>query len=87
MILDRVQLRHPITGRWVKIDTRTGRIVATKRSPGPWASLVERKGRVLPEGGRGTVVHAYRDGEHYVVEFSEPFPCAVTVGRDDIQPA
>lgn len=48
---------------------------------------LEHEGRLLPEGGKGTVVHAYRDGEHYEVEFSEPFPCAVTVARDDIQPA
>lgn len=46
---------------------------------------LESKGRVLPEGDRGTIVHAYRDGEHYEVEFSEPFPCAVTVSRDDIR--
>jgi type III restriction enzyme len=47
---------------------------------------IECKGAVLPEGGKGTVVHAYRDGEHYEVEFAEPFPCTVTLGRDDIRP-
>jgi hypothetical protein len=47
---------------------------------------VECDGRVLPEGDRGTVVHVYRDGEHYEVEFAEPFPCTVTLGRDDIRP-
>ena len=47
---------------------------------------VECKGGVLPEGGKGTVVHVYRDGEHYEVEFAEPFPCTVTLRRDDIHP-
>jgi type III restriction enzyme len=47
---------------------------------------VEAKGRVLPEGGKGTVVHVYRDGEHYEVEFAEPFACTVTLRRDDIRP-
>ena len=41
----------------------------------------------MPEGGIGTVVHVYRDGEHYEIEFSEPFPCTVTVSAEDIQPA
>ena len=45
------------------------------------------KGGVLPEGGKGTVVHIYRDGEHYEVEFAKPFPCTVTLRRDDIHPA
>jgi len=45
---------------------------------------VECKGGVLPEGGKGTVVPVYRGGEHYEVEFAEPFPCAVTLRRDDI---
>jgi hypothetical protein len=47
---------------------------------------VECKGGVLPEGGKGTVVHVYRDSEHYEVEFAEPFPCTVTLRRDDIHP-
>jgi type III restriction enzyme len=47
---------------------------------------VECKGAVLPEGGKGTVVHVYRDGEHYEVEFAEPFPCTVTLRRGDIHP-
>jgi len=55
-------------------------VVALRRS-------VECKGGVVPEGGRGTVVHVYRDGGHYEVEFSEPFRCTVTVAADDIQPA
>jgi hypothetical protein len=47
---------------------------------------VECKGGVLPEGAKGTVVHVYRDGEHYEVEFAEPFPCTITLRRDDIHP-
>ena len=47
---------------------------------------VECKGGVLPEGGRGTIVHVYGDREHYEVEFAEPFPCTVTLQRDNIHP-
>ena len=47
---------------------------------------VECKAGVLPAGGKGTVVHVYRDGEHYEVEFAGPFPCTVTLRRDDIYP-
>jgi len=47
---------------------------------------VESKDGLLPEGGKGTVVHVYRDGEHYEVEFAEPFPCTLTLRRDDIHP-
>jgi hypothetical protein len=46
---------------------------------------IKSKDRVLSEGDKGTVVHAYQDGEHYEVEFSEPFPCVVTVRYEDIQ--
>jgi hypothetical protein len=42
-------------------------------------------GKVLPEGTKGAVVHAYRDGVGYEVEFDEPFHCVITVGRDDIR--
>jgi type III restriction enzyme len=55
-------------------------VVALRRS-------VECKGGVVPQGGTGTVVHVYRDGEHYEVEFSEPFRCTITVAADDIQRA
>jgi hypothetical protein len=34
-----VQAQNPVTRRWAKLDTRTGRIVATKRSAGPWKNL------------------------------------------------
>jgi len=47
---------------------------------------VEGKAGVLPEGGKGTIVHVYRDGEHYEVEFVEPFACTVTLRRADIHP-
>jgi hypothetical protein len=48
---------------------------------------VEHKARELPEGATGTVVHAWSDGEHYAVEFTEPFQCVVSVARRDICPA
>jgi hypothetical protein len=46
----------------------------------------ESDGKTLPEGTRGAVVYAYRDGAGYEVEFAEPFHCVVTLGRDDIRP-
>ncbi|HVH78070.1 MAG TPA: hypothetical protein VM782_01660 [Stellaceae bacterium] len=42
-------------------------------------------GKMLPEGAKGTIVHAYRDGAGYEVEFDEPFHCVLTVGSSDIQ--
>lgn len=47
---------------------------------------VEHSARELPGGTEGTVVFAYEGGQHYEVEFFEPFPCVVTVARADIQP-
>ena len=46
----------------------------------------ECEGRTLPEGAMGAVVFAYRDGQGYDVEFTEPFHCIVTVERGDIRP-
>jgi hypothetical protein len=34
-----VQVRNPITDRWVKIDSRTVHIVRTKKSPGPYKEI------------------------------------------------
>ncbi len=39
---------------------------------------------VLPPGAQGTVVHTYRDGRAYEVEFTEPFPTVATVEATDI---
>ncbi len=38
-ISKRVQAENPVTKRWVKIDTETGRIVDHKKSPGPYKSV------------------------------------------------
>lgn len=35
----RVQARNPLTKRWVKINTRTGRIISHKKSPGPYKNV------------------------------------------------
>jgi Domain of unknown function (DUF4926) len=40
---------------------------------------VAAAGRDLPAGAHGTVVGVWRDGAAYEVEFSQPFPCLVTV--------
>ena len=65
---------------------------AERGRPIPELSMValthsaECEGKTLPEGSRGAVVFAYRDGVGYDVEFVEPFHCVVTVDRDDIRP-
>jgi hypothetical protein len=41
-VKDRVQLKNPITGKYVKIDTRTGRIVDHKKTPGPYKGIREK---------------------------------------------
>jgi hypothetical protein len=38
-VKDRIQLLHPILRRWVMLNTRTGRILKIKRSPGPYAKV------------------------------------------------
>lgn len=38
-IKDRVQALNPVTRKWVKIDTNTGRIMDQKKSDGPYASI------------------------------------------------
>jgi hypothetical protein len=39
----RVQVKNPVTGRYVKLDTRTGRIIDTKKSPGPYNGVPIKK--------------------------------------------
>ena len=36
---DTVQVYHPIKKRWVKVSTRTGRIIAEKRTRGPFKGV------------------------------------------------
>jgi|ERR1019366_2261522 hypothetical protein len=40
---------------------------------------VETKQGTVPAGSSGTVVHAYRDGQAYIIEFHEPFHAVATV--------
>lgn len=42
---------------------------------------LEVRDRRLPVGARGTIVHVYRDGEAFEVEFQRPFHCVTTVDR------
>ena len=44
-VKDRGQAKNPVTGRYVKIDTETGRIIDHKKTPGPYKGVrvVERK--------------------------------------------
>jgi hypothetical protein len=38
-VKERVQIQNPVTGRWMKIDTSTGRIIEEKKSPGPYKGV------------------------------------------------
>lgn len=38
-VSNRVQVLNPVTKRWVKLDTKTGRIVDHKRTPGPYKGV------------------------------------------------
>jgi len=39
----RVQVKNPVTKRWVKLDTKTGRIVDHKKTPGPYKGVRRKK--------------------------------------------
>ena len=41
-VKSRVQVLNPVTNRWVKIDTNTGRIVDHKKSPGPYKGVTKK---------------------------------------------
>ncbi len=38
-VKDRVQVKNPVTGRYVKMDTKTGRIVDHKKTDGPYKGI------------------------------------------------
>lgn len=40
-VRDRVQALNPVTKRYVKIDTDTGRIIAHKKTAGPYKGVRE----------------------------------------------
>lgn len=38
-VTGRVQVKNPVTMRWVKVNTKTGRIVGHKKSSGPYKNV------------------------------------------------
>ena len=42
-IKHRIQVKHPVTERWIKIDTNTGRIISHKKTPGPYKGIRQKK--------------------------------------------
>ena len=38
-VKNRVQVLNPVTKRWVKLDTQTGRIVDHKKTAGPYKGV------------------------------------------------
>lgn len=43
-----------------------------------------REGKILPRGSVGTIVHVWRGGAGYEVEFDHPFHCVTTLKPGDI---
>lgn len=41
-VATRVQVKNPVTGQWVKLDTSNGRIVSSKKSPGPYQNVPKK---------------------------------------------
>lgn len=41
-VRERVQLLNPLTKQWVKIDTKSGRIVDVKKTAGPFKGVARR---------------------------------------------
>jgi hypothetical protein len=42
-IKDRVQIKNPLTEKWVKINTKNGRIVDHKKSNGPYKGVRKKQ--------------------------------------------
>jgi len=42
-VAGRVQVKNPVTKRWVKVNTKTGRIVSAKKTPGPYKGVRKKK--------------------------------------------
>ena len=38
-VSERAQLQNPITGKFIKLDTSTGRILAEKKTEGPYKGV------------------------------------------------
>lgn len=38
-VTGRSQVKNPITKKWVKVDTKTGRIIDHKKTPGPYKGV------------------------------------------------
>ena len=43
-VKERAQAKNPVTDRYVKIDTSTGRILDQKKSPGPYKGIRDLTG-------------------------------------------
>ena len=48
------------------------------------AKAVDSNDGLVPAGSTGTIVHVYRDGTAYEVEFTRPLHAIATVEADDI---
>jgi hypothetical protein len=40
---ERVQLQNPVTGKWVKVDTKSGKIIDVKKTAGPFKGVTRRE--------------------------------------------
>lgn len=41
-VTQRLQVQNPLTKQWVKIDTKSGRIVDVKKTPGPYKGVTKK---------------------------------------------
>jgi len=41
-VKERIQVQNPVTKQWIKIDTKSGRIVDVKKSPGPYKGIQKK---------------------------------------------
>ncbi len=42
-VSNRVQVKNPITSRWVKFDTTSGKIIEHKSTPGPYKGVRKKR--------------------------------------------
>ena len=42
VVKNRIQVRNPVTDRYVKIDTTTGRIIDRKKTKGPYKGIPQK---------------------------------------------
>jgi len=42
-VKNRIQIQNPVTKQWIKIDTKNGKIVDSKKTPGPYKGVRQKQ--------------------------------------------